>query len=96
MWGFALEVGYGLVCWHVYRGSRWLLTMIVLGNAANITLFSVSIPGPELYLGGHPLMVVTFVAVQIVVTATLMYVLATQTAPEVTVGTTPRPQISRA
>ncbi|HET6960149.1 MAG TPA: metal-dependent hydrolase, partial [Vicinamibacterales bacterium] len=37
MWGFALEMVYGVVCWSVYRGSRPLLAMIVLGNLANIT-----------------------------------------------------------
>src|SRR5690349_20374909 len=32
LWGFALEVVYGVACWRVYRGSRPLLAMIVLGN----------------------------------------------------------------
>src|SRR5215510_10312227 len=77
MWGFAVEMAYGAVCWRAYRGSRSLLAMIVLGNLANITLFSAAIPGPEQFLAGHPLMVVTLVAAQIVVTATLIGVLAT-------------------
>ena len=51
MWGFALEMVYGVICWRVYRGSRSLLAMIVLGNLANITLFSAAIPGPEQYPG---------------------------------------------
>src|SRR5262245_28288613 len=72
MWGFALEMAYGLVCWRVYRGSRALLAMIVLGNLANITLFSAAIPGPEQYLAGHSLMVVTVVFVQIVATLVLI------------------------
>jgi hypothetical protein len=76
MWGFALEMVYGAICWRVYRGSRSLLAMIVLGNLANITLFSAAIPGPEQYLAGHPLMVVTFVLVQIVATLVLIHVLA--------------------
>ena len=66
MWGFALEMVYGLVCWCVFLGSRSLLAAIVLGNLANITLFSAAIPGPEQYLAGHPLMVVTLVFAQIV------------------------------
>src|SRR5262245_55183208 len=37
MWGFALEMAYGLVCWWIYRGRRPLLAVIVLGNLANIT-----------------------------------------------------------
>jgi hypothetical protein len=79
MWGFALEMAYGVMCWRVYRGSRGLLAMIVLGNLANITLFSAAIPGPEQYLAGHPLMVVTVVFVQIVSTLLLTDVLATRT-----------------
>jgi quercetin dioxygenase-like cupin family protein len=66
----------------VYRGSRSLLAMIVLGNLANITLFSSAIVGPEKYLAGYPLIVVTLVAAQIVATAALIGVLATRTAPD--------------
>jgi membrane-bound metal-dependent hydrolase YbcI (DUF457 family) len=80
MWGFALEMAYGLFCWWIYRGRRSLLAVIVLGNLANITLFSAAIPGPEEYLAGHPLMVVTVVFIQIVVTLTLVGVLAKRTA----------------
>jgi len=79
MWGFALEMAYGVLCWRVYRGTRALLAMIVLGNLANITLFSAAIPGPEQFLAGHPLMVVTVVFVQIVSTLALIEVLATKT-----------------
>jgi len=82
MWGFALEMVYGVVCWSVYKGSRPLLAMIVLGNLANITLFSATIPGPERYLAGHPLMVVTLVFVQIVATLALIKVLATPPVPD--------------
>jgi hypothetical protein len=57
--------------------------MIVLGNLANITLFSAAIPGPEQYLAAHPLWVVTFVFVQIVATLALIDVLATRTVPDV-------------
>jgi hypothetical protein len=97
MWGFALEMVYGVACWRVYRGSGSLLAMIVLGNLANITLFSSTIPGPEQYLAGHPLMIVTLIAAQIVVTATLIGVLATSRTPDfTTVRATRKPQMSRA
>jgi hypothetical protein len=79
MWAFALEMAYGVLCWRVYGGRRALLAMIVLGNLANITLFSASIPGPEQYLAGHPLMVVAMVFVQIVSTLVLIGGLATRT-----------------
>jgi hypothetical protein len=97
MWGFALEIAYGVVCWRVYRGSLSLLAMIVLANLANITLFSATIPGPEQYLAGHPLTVVTLIFAQIVATAVLINVLAAHTAPDFgTVGPTREPQASRA
>jgi membrane-bound metal-dependent hydrolase YbcI (DUF457 family) len=86
MWGFALEMVYGVFCWRVYRGSRSLLAMIVLGNLANITLFSAAIPGPEQYMAGHPLMVVTVVFVQIVATLALIQGLATQPAADASMG----------
>jgi len=81
MWGFVLEMVYGVFCWGVYRGSRSLLAMIVIGNLANITLFSAAIPGPEIYLAGRPLLAVTVILVQIVATLALIMVLARRTAP---------------
>ena len=98
MWGFALEMVYGVICWRVYRGSRSLLAMIVLGNLANITLFSAAIPGPEQYLAGHPLMVVTVIFVQIVATLALIQGLATRPAPGTSMGggALRTPQISQA
>ena len=73
---FLVEMAYGLVCWRVYRGGHGLLLVVVLGNLANVSLLSASIPGPEAFLAGRPLMVVTVVAVQIVVTLVLTGVLA--------------------
>ena len=81
MWGFALEIVYGAVCWGVYRGSWPLLAMIVLGNLANITFFSAGIPGPEAYFAGHPLTLVTVVLVQIVTALVLVHLLATRPPP---------------
>ena len=92
MWGFALEMAYGVICWRVYRGSRPLLALIVLGNLADITLFSTAIPGPEVYLAGHPLLVVTMVFLQIATTLPLVYVLATRGAPALSRWRHPLPQ----
>jgi membrane-bound metal-dependent hydrolase YbcI (DUF457 family) len=80
MWGFALEMIYGVFCWWVYRGSGPLLAVIVLGNLGNLTLFSAAIPGPEEYFAGRPLLVVTVVFVQIVTTLLLVGVFARHTA----------------
>jgi hypothetical protein len=62
--------------WLIYRGSGSLLALIALGNLANLTLFSSAIPGPEQYLAGRPLMVVTLVFVPIVATLALVGLLA--------------------
>ena len=72
MWGFALEMVYGVFCWWMYRRSGSLLAVIVLGNLANVSLFSAAIPGPEQFLAGHPLAVVTLVPAQIVTTLALI------------------------
>ncbi len=73
---FLLELGYGVACWRVYRGGRGLLALVVLGNLANLSLLSATIPGPEMLLAGRPLMVVGLVAAQIAVTLVLTGVLA--------------------
>jgi len=93
MWGFALEMAYGVICWRIYQGSRSLLAMIVIGNLANITLFSAAIPGPEELLAGRPLMVVTVIFVQIVATLALVKVLATRRVPRLSATeASPEPQ----
>jgi hypothetical protein len=73
---FVVELVYGVFCWWVYRGGRGLLALIVLGNVANLSLFSSAILGPERYLAGRPSLIVTFVFVQIAVTLVLVGVLA--------------------
>jgi hypothetical protein len=65
-----------VLCWRLYRGGRGLLGFVVLGNLANLSLLSASIPGPEAFLAGRPLMVVSLIAVQIVVTLVLTGMLA--------------------
>lgn len=68
---WVLEMAYGVVCWRIYRGGRALLALVVLGNLANLSLLSVAIPGPEGLLAGRPLMLVSVITVQIVVTLVL-------------------------
>ena len=69
---FAIEMLYGLACWRIYRGGVGLLAVVVIGNLANLTLFSAALPGPETLLAGRPMLVVGFVLVQIAVTLTLV------------------------
>jgi hypothetical protein len=76
MIAFFVELAYGVACWRIYRGDRGLLALVVLANVANLSMFSSAIPGPEERLAGHPLLVVTLVLVQIVVTLALVGSLA--------------------
>jgi membrane-bound metal-dependent hydrolase YbcI (DUF457 family) len=100
MWGFALEMLYGVFCWWVYRGSGPLLAVIVLGNLGNLTLFSAAIPGPEKYFAGRPQLLVAVIFVQIVTTLLLVGVFARRTqpvtrarAPETSGRVTPSPRL---
>ena len=63
---FVVELLYGVLCWWIYRGSRTLLAVLVAGNLANISFFFARIPGPEQFLAGRPMLVVTLVFGQIV------------------------------
>ena len=71
-----VEFLYGLACWYVYRGGRGLLAFICLGNLANLSFLSAAVPGPERFLAGRPLLLVTLILVQIVVSLVLVGVLA--------------------
>jgi membrane-bound metal-dependent hydrolase YbcI (DUF457 family) len=76
MVAFLVELIYGTFCWNVYRGGPGLLALITIGNVANLSIFSPDIPGPEQYLAGRPLLLVTFIFVQIVVSLVLVGILA--------------------
>ena len=76
MVAFFVELVYGTVCWYVYRGGPGLLALITIGNLANLSIFSPDVPGPEQYLAGRPLLLVTFIFVQIVVSLVLVGILA--------------------
>ena len=73
---FIVELIYGMLCWYVYRGDSGLFALISIGNLANLSFLSPAIPGPERYLAGRPLLAVTLIFVQIVVTLVLVGVLA--------------------
>jgi hypothetical protein len=77
---FLVEMAYGVACWRVYRGGAWLLAVIVLGNLANLSLLSATIPGPEVWFAGRPLLVVSVVFAQIIVTLVLVGVLSRRPA----------------
>jgi hypothetical protein len=73
---FAVELVYGVACWRIYRGSRGLLAFVVLGNLANLTIFSAAIRGPEELFAGRPQLLVSFIFAQIVVTLILVGLLS--------------------
>jgi membrane-bound metal-dependent hydrolase YbcI (DUF457 family) len=69
---FILEIGYGFVCWWIYRGSWALLIIIVVFNLANISMFSTAITGIEKYMAHRPFLITTIILTQILVTLTLV------------------------
>jgi len=73
---FVVEFLYGIFCWYIYRGGAGLFALISLGNLANLSFLSPAIPGPEEYLAGRPMLLVTVIFMQIVVTLVLVGVLA--------------------
>lgn len=73
---FLVEMAYGIACWRIYRGGAALLAFVVLGNLANLSLLSAAIPGPEIFLAGRPLFVVSLVFVQIIAALLLVGVLS--------------------
>jgi hypothetical protein len=66
------ETIYGITCWWIYRGSWLLLATIVTFNFANFSFLNTAIVGPEALLANHPLVLTTIVAVQIIVTLSLV------------------------
>lgn len=73
---FLFEFAYGVSCWWLYKGGSGLLVLVSIGNLANLSLLSSTIPGPEQLLAGRPFVLVTLVAAQIVVTLALTWLLA--------------------
>jgi hypothetical protein len=73
---FILEIGYGMVCWWIYKGGWALLTTIVVFNLANISMFSSSVTGIEKHMANRPLLITTVILVQILVTLLLVGILS--------------------
>jgi membrane-bound metal-dependent hydrolase YbcI (DUF457 family) len=69
---FILELLYGIFCWWYYKGGKGLLAVIVLFNAANLSILSPAVPGPESLLANRPSALVLLIFVQTVVTLFLV------------------------
>ncbi len=78
---FFLEIVYGAFCWWIYRGRKALLAIVVLFNLGNLSMLSSAVPGPEEWMAGRPLLIVAVIAVQIVLTLTLVGVFSRQRNP---------------
>lgn len=69
---FVVELAYGAFCWWVYGGGAILLAVILAFNAANLSMLAPSVPGPEAMMAHRPLLIVSVILVQIVVTLALV------------------------
>ena len=69
---FILEIGYGILCWWIYKGGWALFTTIVVFNLANISMFSSAVTGIEKHMANRPLLITSVILVQILVTLTLV------------------------
>jgi len=69
---FFVETLYGIFCWWIYKGGPGLLIVIVFFNLTDLPLLSAAVPGPETFLAGRPMLVVTVIALQIAVTLWLV------------------------
>ena len=88
---FVVEFIYGMFCWYIPRGGAGLFALISLGRLANDSFFSPAIAGPEEYLAGRPMLLVTVVLVQIVVTLVLVGTLQTDSLFRGNAGTRESP-----
>ncbi len=69
---FLLELGFGIACWRVYRGSRWLLLAIIGFNVANVSMFFPQVVGIEARFAGQATLLALVILVQIVVTLAMV------------------------
>jgi hypothetical protein len=69
---FLIELGFGIACWRIYRGSRWLLLAIITFNAANLSMFLPQIVGIEAQLAGQATLLELVILAQIVVTLSIV------------------------
>lgn len=60
-----VETAYGVWCWRSFRGSKALLAVILAFNLGALSFYSADIPGPELFIAGHPLVFASFIGAHI-------------------------------
>lgn len=71
----AVETGYGILCWRLYKGSRALLLTILFFNLIDIPLiFQSRIPFLTNIFERHPNAFVTFILFQILASSALVWI----------------------
>jgi len=78
---FMMELGYGILCWWIYKGGKGLLAVIVLFNIANLSFFFAEVPGPEALLANRPMLTACLILAQIVVTLVLVGIYSQRPKP---------------
>lgn len=61
-----VETLYGVWCWWRFQGSKALLATILAFNVGALSFYSPDIPGPELFIAGHPTLFAGFIGAHIV------------------------------
>jgi membrane-bound metal-dependent hydrolase YbcI (DUF457 family) len=69
---FFLEIGYGVFCWWIYQGGWKLLSVIIIFNLANLSMFTRRISGLEKWMAHRPRLITTVTFIQIAVTLFLV------------------------
>lgn len=65
MVALVVETLYGVWCWRRFQGSKALLAVILAFNVGALSFYSPDIPGPELFIAGHPLLFAGFIGAHI-------------------------------
>jgi len=73
---FVLEIGYGILCWWIYKGGWALLAAIIVFNSANISMFSSAVTGIEKYMANRPLLITAVILAQILITLMVVGILS--------------------
>jgi hypothetical protein len=65
---YFVELLFGTFCWWYYKGSKLLLTIIIIFNLLNFTTFSPHIVGLEKYFANQPMLLTSVILIQILTT----------------------------
>ena len=78
-----METCWGIACWHIYRGNRMLLVLIVILGIASIPFYSATLNAGEVALSGHPKTFALIILGQILITSILVWFLAKTDAAQI-------------